>query len=110
MGLTEDILSADQPQSLKISVPEWNRDVYVRVLSLGELQTWELSCLRAKGEGVDDFRTKYLAMSLVDADGKPLFTSDQLKRLSGRVGARLFKIAQKHNELDDTEIQDIGKN
>ena len=110
MGLTEDILSADQSQSLKVNVPEWGRDVYVRVLSLGELQAWELSCLRAKGEGVDDFRTKYLAMALVDADGKPLFTSDQLKRLSGRVGARLFKIAQKHNELDDTEIQDIGKN
>jgi hypothetical protein len=110
MGLTEDILSADQSQSLKVNVPEWSRDVYVRVLTLGELQTWELSCLRAKGEGVDDFRTRYLAMALVDADGKPLFTSDQLKRLSGRVGARLFKIAQKHNDLDDTEIQDIGKN
>jgi uncharacterized protein YdcH (DUF465 family) len=46
----------------------------------------------------------------VDEAGKPLFTSDELKGLSGTVGARLFRIAQKHNELDDKEIEDIGKN
>lgn len=110
MGLTEDILSADQTQSLKVHVPEWKCDVWIRTLPLGDLQAWELECLRSKGEGVDDYRTRYLSRCLVDADGKPLFSSDQLKQVSGKVGARLFKIAQKHNDLDDKEIEDIGKN
>jgi hypothetical protein len=110
VGLTEDILSADQTQSLKVHVPEWKCDVWIRTLPLGDLQAWELECLRSKGEGVDDYRTRYLSRCLVDADGKPLFSSDQLKQVSGKVGARLFKIAQKHNDLDDKEIEDIGKN
>lgn len=110
MGLADDILAADQAQTLKVNVPEWKCDVYIRSLPLGDLQAWELACLRSKGDGVDDYRTRYLAKCLVDADGKELFTSEQLKRISGTVGARLFKIAQKHNDLDDKEIEDIGKN
>jgi hypothetical protein len=46
----------------------------------------------------------------VDENGQEIFTGDQLKRISGTVGARLFKIAQKHNELDEKEIEEIGKN
>ena len=110
MGLAEDILSVDQAQSLKVHVPEWKCDVWIRTLPLGELQAWELACLRSKGEGVDDYRTRYLAKCLVDAEGRELFTSEQLKRVSGTVGARLFKIAQKHNELDEKDIEEIGKN
>ena len=110
MGLAEEILAADQSHSLKVNVPEWKCDVWIRTLPLGELQSWELACLRAKGDGIDDYRTRYLCKCLVDADGKPLFTSEQLKGLSGTVGARLFKIAQRHNDLDEKEIEDIGKN
>jgi hypothetical protein len=110
MSLADEILSADQSQSLKVNVPEWKCDVWIRTLPLGDLQAWELDCLRSKGEGVDEYRTRYLSKCLVDADGKPLFSNDQLKRLSGKVGARLFKIAQRHNDLDEKEIQELGKN
>lgn len=110
MGLADVIMAADQAHAVKVYVPEWKCDVWIRSLPLGELQAWELACLRSKGDGVDDYRTRYLAKCLVDADGKELFTSEQLKQVSGVVGARLFKIAQKHNELDDKEIEDLGKN
>ena len=110
MGLAEEILAQDNGQRLKVHVPEWKCDVWIRTLPLGDLQAWELACLRSKGEGVDDYRTRYLAKCLVDAEGRELFTSEQLKRVSGTVGARLFKIAQKHNELDEKDIEEIGKN
>jgi hypothetical protein len=110
MGLAETILAADQAKSIKVAVPEWQCDVWIRTLPLGELQSWELACLRSKGEGVDDYRTAYLSKCLVDADGKQIFTSEQLKSVSGTVGARLFKIAQRHNDLDEKEIEEIGKN
>jgi hypothetical protein len=110
MGLAEDILLADSGQSVRVHVPEWGKDVFIRSLPLGELQAWELACLRSKGEGVEDYRTRYLSKCLVDENGKEIFTSDQLKRISGTVGARLFKIAQKHNDLAESEIEDIGKN
>ena len=110
MGLAEEILAADTGNRVKVHVPEWGKDVWIRSLPLGELQAWELACLRAKGEGVDDFRTRYLSKCLVDETGREIFTSDQIKRISGLVGARLFKLAQKHNELDEKEIEEIGKN
>jgi hypothetical protein len=110
MPLADDILAADQSQSVKVHVPEWRCDVWIRTLPLGDLQAWELECLRSKGEGVDEYRTRYLSKCLVDADGKPLFSNEQLKKLSGKVGARLFKIAQRHNDLDDKEIEELGKN
>jgi hypothetical protein len=110
MGLAETILAADQAKSIKVAVPEWQCDVWIRTLPLGELQSWELACLRSKGEGVDDYRTAYLSKCLVDAESKQIFTSEQLKKVSGTVGARLFKIAQRHNDLDETEIEEIGKN
>ncbi|NCX88901.1 MAG: hypothetical protein EBX02_07305, partial [Betaproteobacteria bacterium] len=95
---------------VKVHVPEWGCEVWIRTLPLGDLQAWELECLRSKGEGVDEYRTRYLSKCLVDSTGKVLFSNDQLKQLSGKVGARLFKIAQKHNDLDDKEIEEIGKN
>lgn len=110
MALADDILAIDQAKSVQVTVPEWGRDVWIRTLPLGELQAWELACLRAKGEGVDDYRTRYLSKCLVDDNGREIFTSEQLKRISGTVGARLFKLAQKHNDLDPKEIEDIGKN
>ena len=110
MGLADDILAADKGQLVRVHVPEWDRVVFIRTLPLGELQAWELACLRSKGEGVDDYRTRYLSKCLVDENSQEIFTGDQLKRISGTVGARLFKIAQKHNELDDKEIEEIGKN
>lgn len=110
MSLADQIRAADQNHSIKVRVPEWGCDVWIRTLPLGELQAWELSCLRAKGEGVEDFRTRYLSKCLVDETGKPIFTNEELKTVSGVVGQRLFKIAQKHNELDEKEIAEIGKN
>lgn len=110
MGLAEDILAVDTGNSVKVYVPEWKRDVWIRTLPLGELQAWELACLRSKGEGVDDYRTRYLSKCLVDENGREIFTGEQLKQISGKIGARLFKVAQKHNDLDDKEIEEIGKN
>ena len=110
MGLAEEILAQDNGQRIKVHVPEWGRDVWIRTLPLGELQAWELACLRSKGDGVDDYRTRYLSKCLVDEQGREIFTGEQLKRISGTIGARLFTIAQKHNELDDKEIEEIGKN
>lgn len=110
MGLADEIMAADQTQSLKVNVPEWGCDVWIRTLPVGDLQSWQLECLRSKGEGVDDYISRYLCRCLVDADGRQLFTNDQAKKLSGKVCSRLFKMAQKHNDLDDKEIEELGKN
>lgn len=110
MGLAEQIASADQSNALKVHVPEWGTDVWIRTLPVGDLQAWQLECLRSDGKGVDDYISRYLCRCLVDADGRVLFTNEQIKQLSGKVCSRLFKLAQKHNDLDEKEIEALGKN
>jgi len=116
MPLTaEQILAASKKcqlaRALKVHVPEWQCDVYVKMLTIGELQEWELECLRAKGEGVEDFRSKYLAMCLVDENGARVFPNHaQVKEIDSVVGTRLWKAARDHNSLDEQSLEETGKN
>lgn len=118
MALTkEQILSADQAKALKVEVPEWPSPdgvpgvVFIRVMTVGERDAWELEVLRSEKKGVDDFRSRYLARVLAsDEAGTPLFSDwQQIRPLSGAVCNRLFKLAQKHNDLDDEEVRQLGK-
>ena len=117
-SLTKDqILAADQAKSLAVQVPEWPDAsgvpgvVYIRVMTVGERDAWELEVLRSEKKGVDDFRSRYLARVLSsDHLGTPLFSDwQQIKPLSGAVCNRLFNIAKKHNDLNEEEVQALGK-
>ena len=111
------ILATDQAKATPVDVPEWpdaNGEpgrVWIRVMSVGERDAWELEVVRSPAKGVDDFRTKYLYRVLAsDEKGTPLFTDfAQMKNLRGDVCNRLFKVAQKHNDLDEKEVQELGK-
>jgi len=118
MGLSkEQIFAADQAKALPVEVPEWPDStgkpgvVYIRVMTVGERDAWELEVLRSEKKGVDDFRSRYLARVLAsDAVGTPLFTDwQQIKPLSGAVCNRLFSLAKKHNDLNDEEVEALGK-
>ena len=49
MALTKDqILAADDMGMLKLAVPEWGGDVYIRVMSVGERDASENEWMRKK--------------------------------------------------------------
>lgn len=116
MPLTaEQILAANRAtvtsRLLKVHVPEWQCDIYVKALNIGELQTWEIECLRAQGKGIDEFRSKWLSMCLVDEHGTRLFPDhEKVKEFDSVVGARLWKLCREHNETGDQVVEEIGKN
>ena len=112
----EQIFAADQAKAIPVEVPEWPEGgkpgvVYIRVMTVGERDAWELEVLRSEKRGIDDFRSRYLGRVLASDDaGTPLFSDwQQIRNLSGAVCNRLFKIAQKHNDLDDSEVKALGK-
>lgn len=114
-SLTKDqILAAqDNANLLKVSVPEWGGDVYIRVMTVGERDAYENEWQRKKETGVDDFRTKFLVRCLVDEKGNRLFDNGDVQRLatkSARVMNRVWMAAMEHNNLSDTAIEELAKN
>lgn len=113
MALTaEQILAADDAGLLEVPVPEWGGSVYVRVMSVGERDSYERMWIGKRETGVDNFRTEYLARVLCDEKGKLLFTRDQMDKLAAKSGAvmgRLFDAAMKHNYMQEDAVEQAGK-
>ena len=113
-SLTKDqILAADDLGMLKLTVPEWGGDVFIRVMSVGERDAYENEWLRKKETGVDDFRTKFLVRCLVDESGNRLFDNGDVTKLatkSAKVVNRLWKLAMDHNNLSDSSVEETAKN
>ena len=106
------ILSAGDVTLNKVHVPEWGGDVFIRVMSVGERDSYERKWIGKKETGIENFRTQYLAGVLCDEAGKLLFSRDQIDKLASKSGAvmgRLFDEAMKHNRMTEEDVQELGK-
>jgi len=97
-----DILSVSDLPCIDIEVPEWGEDVAVRIkkLSLAQFATF----LNEKFDGADYFY-RLIAYSLVDEEGKRLFTDAEAKKLgekSTEAMTRIFEQIKALNGLDST--------
>jgi hypothetical protein len=113
MALTADqILAADDATLLKIKVKEWDGEVFVRVMSVGERDAYERMWIGKRETGIANFRTEYLQRVLCDENGKLLFTTEQVEKLgqkSAAVMSRLFDRAMKHNNMSEGDVEELGK-
>ena len=114
MGLKEQIKAASVRKPLKVHVKEWNLDVYVRVMSVGERDDWELSWVDIRNKGMskfDNFRAFYLVRTLCDEHGVRLWKDDELQEvadLDGAVMGELFDVAQRHNKLTEADVVELA--
>lgn len=113
MALTADqILAADDAGLLEVPVPEWGGSVYIRVMSVGERDSYERKWIGKKEQGVDNFRTEFLARVLCDEKGNLLFGREKVDALAGKSGAvmgRLFDAAMRHNYMEAESVENSGK-
>ena len=114
MALTKDqILAADDMGLLEVQVPEWGGSVFVRVMTVGERDSYENDWMVNKNKGVENFRSKFLQRVLCDENGDLLFTADEigvLAKKSARVIARIWEKAMQHNALADADVEEMAKN
>lgn len=112
MPLTkEQILAANDSKPLEVKVPEWGDSVFIRVMSVGERDAFELEYIRAGGKPVDNFRTKYLQACLCNERGELLFTKDEIAGLSAksaRVMNRLWEVAMAHNGMTQKDADELA--
>lgn len=113
MPLTrEQIDSATDAKIIKVAVPELGGDVCIRLMSVGDRDSYELKLLEGDGKAIPDFRSELLARTLCDEKGALLYPGDEgvaaLKRRSSDVMHRLWQAALKHNALTEEEIKKIA--
>lgn len=109
MGLKEQLKAAAAPRKpLKVQVEGLAEPLYVRVMKVGERDAWEVLALRSpSGKVPDNFRSRYLALTLCDETGQRLFADDQwpeIAELDSGVVSNLFDVAARHNKLSEADI------
>ena len=113
VDLTADGIFAANDQNLKpVEVREWGGTVYVRVMSVGEMEAYQREFAEKK-EKMELWRPKLLVRCICDKDGKALFTHDQVEKLgtkSVKVMSRLFDLAMKHNAVTNEDVEALAKN
>lgn len=115
MPLTRDqIDNATDAKIITVDCPELGGDgkVCLRLMSVGDRDSYELKLLEGDGKAIPDFRSELLSRTLCDEKGTLLYPGDEgvaaLKRRSSDVMHKLWQAALKHNALTEEEIKRIA--
>jgi hypothetical protein len=112
-----DILEADDTRYETVQCPEWGGDVRLRSISGAKRDAYESSLMEERGGSrkmnLRNARAKLIVLTAVDEDGRPLFTSDDLRALGAKNAApldRLFDAARKLAGMSDDDIDKMTEN
>jgi len=115
MSLTkEQILNSQDLTKEKIEVPEWGGVIFVRTMTGAERDSFEQGIVNDdRTANLSNIRAKLCALTVVDEEGKRIFTDDDVKGIgekSSLVLDRVFQVAQKLNGISPTDVEDLAKN
>lgn len=113
MALTRDqIERANDTKIITVHCPQLGGDVCLRLMSVGDRDSYELKLLEGDGRAIPDFRSELLSRTLCDERGELLFPGkegvESLKKRSSDVMHRLWQEAMKHNALSEEEIKRLA--
>lgn len=106
------ILQAPRAKPVPVEVPEWGGVVHVRMLTAGELDTFQLQVAEQSKES-RQVRALLVAACCCDADGYPVFSEAQTTELANLDCApmeRIFEAAQRLNGLTKQAQDEARKN
>lgn len=107
----DDILSANDAKTEIVSVPEWGGSVIVKALNGEERDRYETSItIQRKGDisyNLENARAKLVVLSVVDEDGKQLFTQQDIRALGRKSSAALQRVFLKARELSGLSDDDM---
>lgn len=111
------ILAANDVQYEDVEVPEWGGTVRVKSLMGKERDALESSMIVGKGKNtnvnLNNLRAKLVARSVVDEDGKRLFSDDDIVALGEKSAAalnRVYEVAQRLSGVTQEDIDELTKN
>jgi hypothetical protein len=115
----EQILGADDLAYEDVAVPGWGGTVRVRELPGTERDKFEAQFVGKDGaslraEGLEGFRARLAAATIVDADGNKLFRSvAEVKRLGEKSATalqRVCDVAMRLSKMSDEDVKELAGN
>ena len=112
----DEILDSEDLATETVAVPEWGGAVIVRALTGTERDAYEseIFSLRGSGGGIEynlqNIRAKLSARTIVDTDGKRLFTDADIVKLGLKSAAaldRVFSAAQRLSRLTAQDVKEL---
>ena len=110
----EQILEADDLKTEEMEVPEWGGEIYIRTMTGTERDSFEQSILDSdRKANLKDIRAKLCSLTIVDAQGRRLFTNEDVQAIGGKSALVLDKIfakSQALNGISQNDVEDLEKN
>jgi len=115
MVLSKDqILNAPDIVYETIDVPEWGGKIKVKSLTGDERDGWEQSIIDMRGNvaaaKLAGAQARLCALTIVDDDGKQLFTNSDVKALGAKSAlalARVFEVSKRLSRLTDEDVDKV---
>ena len=108
----EQIVEADDRKYDVVACPEWGGEVRLRSITGTQRDAFEQSLMQGNGAdrklNLRHARSKLIVLSAVDADGRSLFTSEDLNALGRKNAApldRLFDAAKALAGIGDKDVE-----
>jgi hypothetical protein len=113
----EAILAASDLKTETVAVPEWGGDVLVGVMTGEARDAWEQSLVVREGSrtkaNMQNVRARLVAATVVDEEGKRLFSDADAEALGAKSAAaldRVCKVAQRLNGMTDADLEEAKGN
>jgi hypothetical protein len=108
------IFKADDIKTVTVKVPEWGGEVIVKTMNATEKADFEMT-INADGKNKNTHKMREMAIvaTVVDKDGKLLFTPADINKLSKKSGAaldRIFDVTDKLNRILASDVETLAKN
>jgi len=107
------ILDADDRKYDAVECPEWGGKVRVRSLTGTQRDAYEASLVSDRGNdrklNLANARAKMVVLAVVDADGRQLFTADDVRALGRKNAAPIERIFDAARRLSGMSREDVEK-
>lgn len=106
----EQILASDDLKPVKVEVPEWGGEVFIRNMTAAERDHFESSVIQGNKQNMKNLRSRLVVLCAVDESGKRIFNdsdADALGKKSAAAVDRLFTAASKHNGFSSKDIEEL---
>ena len=116
--LTRDqILQTDDMQTQDVPVPEWGGVVRVTGLTGAQRDAFESEVVVMNGRDMQrntrNIRARLVAVTVVDEQGKRLFTHQDIEALGGKSAKaldRVFSAASALSGLSESDVEELAEN
>ena len=113
MSIKEKILTSQDLNPEKLHVPEWGVDVYIRVMSGFERDSFEAEIGGDGKRNLANIRAKLAVRVLCDETGKRIFELKDAAELGQKSAAaldRIFTVATRVNRIGEKDVDELVGN